>query len=315
MRPKSTTRKPDRKPELQDSRPAAGPESWEEEEVERFRLTPVDPDSILSGSALDRKGAERFARRLFRRKNRLTALVASFDIRASTTYMLHLEEFPGYTKHLADFLAELKSIVIAHRGFFDKFTGDGALVFWPSFEPSIEIDDYCRALHALLQIQVEFLDGILPMLRSRGGLLPRTFGLAIGVDCGEVMVSDLRPSVSQVSVSVYGGGERTLDVGNDPLLKSVTVLGRAVVGAVRMAAEARPNRILYNNYPGHRIADRISEVNERFERPWSVTRGIVPTKEQPNGQFAYELSYPVVEQLVKEHLGDEAWLGRSPRPP
>jgi hypothetical protein len=285
------------------------------EEGERFTLTPVDSAAILAGSALNRKSAEAFSRRLFKRSNRLTALVACLDIRASTTYMLHLEEFPGYSKHLADFLAELKTIVVAQGGFFDKFTGDGALVFWPTFDATLEIDGYCRALHALLQIQAEFLGGILPMLRSRGGMLPRTFGLAIGLDCGQVMVSDLRPSIARVSVSVYNGGEKSFNVGNDPLLKSVTVLGRAVVGAVRMASEAQSNRILCNNYPGHRIAEGLSEVNERFERPWKVTRGIVSTKEQPTGQFAYELSHPVIEQLAKEHLGDDEWLGRSSRPP
>jgi class 3 adenylate cyclase len=299
---------------VQQRRRDAGVDAADETD-EHFRLTPVDPGSIQASSALDRKSAEAYSRRLFKRGNRITAIVVCIDIRASTTYMLNLEEFPGYSKHLADFLAQLKAITVAHRGFFDKFTGDGALVFWPSFESTLGVEAYCRTLHALIQIQVQFLDEILPMLRLRGGLLPRTFGLSIGVDCGEVMISDLRPSIERVSVAPYGGGERSFKVGDDPLMRSTTVLGRAVVGAVRMANEAKPNRILCNNYPGHRIAEGLSEVNDHFERPWHVTRGVVSTKEQPSGQFAYELSYPAVELLAKEHLGDDTWLGRSLGPP
>jgi hypothetical protein len=293
--------------------PDNGPIS-SEEEYERFRLTPVDPGSISAASGLDRSRAEAFSRRLFRRRNRLMALVACVDIRASTTYMLHLEEFTGYSKHLADFLGELKSIVIAHRGFFDKFTGDGALVFWPTFKPSMNTEGFCRALHALLQVQVQFLDEILPMFRARGGLLPKNFGLAIGLDYGEVMVSDLRPSIEKITVSVYQGGERTFDIGKDPLTKSVTVLGRAVVGAVRMASEAKANRFLCNNFPGQRFARSLSDINDKFEKPWSITRGLVQTKEVPGGQFAYELSYPAVEHLADEHLGANEWLGRTPGP-
>jgi hypothetical protein len=285
------------------------------EEYELFRLTPVDPMSISGASGLDRVRAEGFSRRLFKRGNRLTALVASVDIRSSTTYMLHLEEFGGYSKHLADFLGELKAIVIAHGGFFDKFTGDGALVFWPTFKSDFSLDEFCRALHALLQVQVEFLGEILPLLRARGGMLPKEFGLAIGLDYGEVMMSDLRPSIERVTVSVYNGGERTFNIGRDPLTKSVTVLGRAVVGAVRMASEAKANKILCNNYPGQRLARGMSEVNNKFEKQWTITRGYVQTKEVIDGQFAYELSYPAIEALADEHLSGDEWIGRSTRVP
>ena len=88
--------------------------------------------AVAFGRKLSESEAGPIADRLATKGNVAYALVASPDIRDSTTFMLHVEDFDLYGKALASFTAYVGETVVGAGGWFDKFTGDGALVFWLS---------------------------------------------------------------------------------------------------------------------------------------------------------------------------------------
>jgi hypothetical protein len=86
-----------------------------------------------------------------------------------------------------------------------------------------------------------------------------------------------------------------------------TVVGPPVVGAVRMVTTAiEPAKIVANVFLGDRLREQQEGV---YAELGTVTRERRPTKEYPNGQEVYALSFVETPGGASEAPGDE---GRKP---
>ncbi len=217
------------------------------------------------------------------------------DIRQSTTFMLHVEDFDGYARIIANFIAFVKHTAAEKGGWFDKFTGDGALLFWTADSLSLKL--LARILDFAVNIQHNFIEVTIPSFRVVAGCIPEKFGLSIGIDYGRCLVSNL-------------AADQEFEVGGKPLPAettqgSITVLGRAVVGAVRMVSAAGPHEILLNEGPG-----------EFFYREWrkegkedtdtTIKRILVENKDLRGKQFAYRLDRRIIDEDLEKYYNPDA---------
>ncbi|PKN68513.1 MAG: hypothetical protein CVU54_14440 [Deltaproteobacteria bacterium HGW-Deltaproteobacteria-12] len=234
----------------------------------------LSPESIVYSKAASFEDAHQLSSYYEKIKNKAMFAVAMIDIRESTTFMLHLEQFESYALTLADFIYFIRKTVISSGGFFDKFTGDGALIFWDvdNFNPSI----IKKVVYELVKIQQCFIGEIIPLFRQYAGCMPTKYGLSIGLDCGICLLTDLKSDKSNAS---YGYPQLNNSI------NSVTVLGRPVVGAARMVAQAQQHQILINEYIGEYLLRNPNELNEGD----CVLRVEIKNKDLRGNQFAYLL--------------------------
>lgn len=156
------------------------------------------------------------------------AFVMSVDIRRSTELMLKARRPDQFADFLTTLCRSLESIVKAHHGVFDKFTGDGILAFFPEFFSGPDAAFWC--LSAADKAHAAFKAAYHEHRTSFNSVLTDV-GLGIGVDYGPVHV-----------VQVAGG---------------VTVVGPPVVYACRLSGA--PAGKTYLNQPAYeKVLDRIS---------------------------------------------------------
>lgn len=255
----------------------------------------LPPDAIAVSKAISVAEATKISRSLFRKKNTVKAVVAALDIRRSTTFMLHVEDFDWYARKLANFIAFVRSAAATRGGWFDKFTGDGALLFWPDDELGTNL--LTRVLDFATVVQTNFIKTTLPQFRVVAGCIPENFGLSIGLDYGRCLLSDMQP-------------ETTVTYDGKPLASSlhpssITVLGRAVVGAVRMVGAAGPHETLLNEGPGE-FFYRIWEEHKLDHPEIQIKRVMVENKDLASRQFAYRLYHQAIADALAVHYNPEA---------
>ena len=280
------------------------PPGAEDQEVEL-----LSEEAIHNGSSLSREEGEiaRFQSNLaaLGRDNYCEVVVLSVDIRESSIALVNAEDFTEYSRALTDFVCYIKD---TWRGafkesdpkkkgrFFDKFTGDGVLCFWvlpeePSKDDADTEDEHEKTLLQYfydiwnerikqtidfsVEITCKFMENFLPSIRKACGLLPKRFGLSIGVDAGECLLTELRSSVSVKGFKDWYReqyGEMKRHDNEDEVKRglpkrivvsnNVTVIGRPVIGATRMVGVARPYEILVNCYPGAALKAKIDDPRE-----------------------------------------------------
>lgn len=223
-------------------------------------------------------------------------IVVSVDIRKSSIALVNVEDFQAYQDAICDYVCHIaatwrlinksyKNIEENHICFFDKFTGDGAIFFMalPDIEKyyKTDFDEYKRrwlislkeAIQYCNDIVIKFLKTALPEIRNACGLLPADFGLSIGIDVGECLITDMRRSEEYKSdykkefkeARKYEDdynkdkdkGMRIEDTFED-IGGNITVIGRPVIGASRMVENAAPYEILINTYGGANLYDDIT---------------------------------------------------------
>ncbi len=212
--------------------------------------------------------------------NRAYTFVVSLDIRKSTTVMLHYEDFNHYAATMAEFLCRLKDKCHELGGWFDKFTGDGALLFWTKeMEPtSKDIDqEFYRLASKVLEFcdysQNLFINEIKHKFMVSAGCIPEKYGLSIGVDYGSCILTDL---------PMLGINREVMKRATD----NVTVLGRAVVGAVRMCSAANADCVYWNQTAGNYLIHRP----QLFEK-YKISEVQAKNKDlQGDNQIAYDVS-------------------------
>jgi len=213
---------------------------------------PVGGRSRLPPEALSDLGSER--------STPVEATVVVGDLRLST-YLLKESVRPNlFARFIVGFTEATRSLVQARDGWFDKFTGDGFIVFWigepdPPFLLET-VPGFCQEVRGAAG---KLIDG----LRRNSRNFPAGVGLSLGIDAGPCEL-------------VYVGG-------------SLTLVGSPIVGATRMASSAGAGETLANVHIGgvlERDRDALSESRIGLER---VT---ARTKEYPEGQEAYRLRFP-----------------------
>jgi class 3 adenylate cyclase len=200
----------------------------------------------------------------------LQMFVMAADIRESTMLMKEAVRFERFAKIMDKFVSAVRSGIGTPGGWFDKFTGDGFLAYW--IVPTTQKDEYqqrfveaagnlAHTAHELIEL---FHRRVLVDFRRNSRNLSDGVGLSIGLDAGPGFLVEI-------------AGELTL-------------VGPPVVGAVRMVnAASRPQEIFANVYLGEHLHDGQDGVYEALGM--TATRESRPTKEYPNGQEVYSLTF------------------------
>jgi class 3 adenylate cyclase len=194
------------------------------------------------------------------RSTPVEATVIVGDLRLST-YLLKESVRPElFARFIVGFTEATRSLVQSREGWFDKFTGDGFIVFWiGGLAPPLLLDTvpgFCQEVRGAAS---KLVDG----LRRNSRNFPAGVGLSLGIDAGPCEL-------------VWVGG-------------SLTLVGSPIVGATRMASSASAGETLANVHVGgalERAGESLADARVGVER---VT---ARTKEYPEGQEAYRLVFP-----------------------
>ena len=218
-------------------------------------------------------------KKLLRVGHSFQMVVLAADIRRSTLLMKESVDLTEFANTIGAFVSAARSLVRREHGWFDKFTGDGFLAYWlvdaefferDDSEPLIlrgqEPDALClsgmRALHASCALIEDFNRVAVPHLRANSRNFPRSDGLSMGIDAGPCNIVDIAGAL--------------------------TIVGPAVVGAVRMVNSATlPDETIMNVYLGEylqRNRQHLCSVDQ-------MTREYRLSKEFPEGQEIYSVRF------------------------
>ena len=195
----------------------------------------------------------------------IEAVVLTVDIRRSSAVLKESIDIPQYAKILDDFVAEFRTVLHYHDGWFDKFTGDGFICYWlveKSFADCMDL-----VLDFSCSVMENFRSYYYPAFVANMRNEPSGIGLSIGVDAGPCYLK--------------------------PIVGDLTIIGSPIVGSVRMCDACRPYNLVLNAYPGSRLLDGMSSVCGRLsdELAYVIEAQSVATKEYPNGQVAYSVQF------------------------
>lgn len=202
--------------------------------------------------------------------NAINAVVMSFDIRMSTILMREAIDAREFARTMTAFVEQASQALGEGVGmWYDKFTGDGYLGYWllnKDEEGALlnicpKVLEICHWFTGAYRLIME------PRFRKNSMNYPSRSGLAIGVDSGPVHL-----------VQIAG---------------ELTIVGKPVVGAVRMVSAAGPYETLVNMQFGQLLLQQEALLKEKHAK--IITRGI-NTKEYPAGQEVYQLKFEALEQ-------------------
>lgn len=181
------------------------------------------------------------------------------DIRGSTHLMREAISSREYATITTAFAEKMKELAHETSGWFDKFTGDGFVVYWIYGSDHTrflgDVVSFCRRAHSA------FVGDIFPRHRKNARNLPTHVGLALGADSGRCALEEIAGDF--------------------------TIIGHAVVGATRMAEAAEKGETLCNVRMGHILA-----ADPVVRGTVDIHEAIAKTKEYPeHGQEAYHLGF------------------------
>lgn len=195
----------------------------------------------------------------------IEAIVLTVDIRRSSCVLKESIEIPQYAKILDDFVAEFRTVLHYHGGWFDKFTGDGFICYWlveQSFPERMEtVLDFCCSV--MNNFRSYYYPAFVGNMRNE----PAGIGLSIGVDAGPCYLT--------------------------PIVGDLTIIGSPIVGSVRMCDTCPPYHLLLNAYPGSRLQEGMTSSSGRLsdDIAYQLQAKTVATKEYPDGQTAYSVEF------------------------
>lgn len=181
--------------------------------------------------AHERLKSDRAFRALFDNGRECQAVVVSVDIRRSTELMLKATDARGYAAFVTKLCSELRDLVHANFGVFDKFTGDGVLASFPEDFSGPEAIGH--ALVFAKQAHLAFR-ALYDEHRSAFQVVPRNTGLGIGIDFGTVSLVRIGRSLTSVGRPVVYACRlaavpaHTTALNQQARDRAVAVLGKAV---------------------------------------------------------------------------------------
>jgi class 3 adenylate cyclase len=227
----------------------------------------LEPPAITS-SLIDKHAPDNWAetvplsrvQELIRDAVPIQMVVLCADIRRSTLLMKEATDPRHFAAEISGFVNDAKRGIQAHGGWFDKFTGDGFLAYWVCDGPDgweALMPQVAGSCFTLIDAMDARLDRLRPSLQN----LPHGTGLSCGVDIGPTALVTIADEL--------------------------TVLGPAVVGAVRMVSTAsEPRETLVNVGLGSRLFREREAFGSRFG--FDVHRELRATKEYAS-QEVYSL--------------------------
>ena len=195
----------------------------------------------------------------------IEAIVLPVDIRRSSSVLKESIDIPQYARILDDFVAEFRTVLHYHGGWFDKFTGDGFICYWlveNSFAERMEtVLDFCCSV--MDNFRTYYYPAFVSNMRNE----PAGIGLSIGVDAGPCYLT--------------------------PIVGDLTIIGSLIVGSVRMCDSCPPYHLTLNAYPGSRLLESMATVCGRLSEDigYKVETKPVETKEYPDGQVGYSVEF------------------------
>ena len=195
------------------------------------------------------------------------------DIRQSTFLMKESVSPNQFAQITADFMKAVKGTASSNEGWFDKFTGDGFIIYW------IYGDDQSRYIHRIIafcQALLSYFPEVINKYRLNSRNFPAGVGLSLGVDSGPCSL---------------------IEIGD------LNIIGPPIVGASRMVAAAQSFETLFNV--------SIGAVLYKDRKRLAVQNGIhiskkkIMTKEYGEeggrgGQEAYSVKFRIRKN--KHHL-------------
>src|ERR671939_1765757 len=103
------------------------------------------------------------------------------DIRQYTSLMKESVSSKEFAQTTRDFMKAIKSTANTNDGWFDKFTGDGFIIYW------IYGDDpnkYIQRILAFCQALLSYFPEVMNRYRMNSQNFPANVGLSLGVDSG-----------------------------------------------------------------------------------------------------------------------------------
>ena len=188
------------------------------------------------------------------------AVVVVGDLRMSGLLLRESVSPSLYARFLIGFTEAVRGLAADLGAWFDKFTGDGFVVFWlyssEEETPLSTVPLFCRSVLPSSEVLVA-------NLKRTSRNFPVGVGLALGLDAGPCEL-------------VHVG-------------EAITLVGSPIVGATRMVAGARAGEAVVNIGLGGSLeadVERLQAAGIQFERT------VVRTKEFPDGQEAYRMEFP-----------------------
>ena len=180
---------------------------------------------------------------IFQEASSSMTIVVVADIRRSQDLMTYATTPVDYSTRMVHFISTTRQSIDQHHGFFDKFTGDGYLVYFNEAICKAADVDYTECFLDFLKEQKEFsADYFREWSRNVRKLPSGEVGLAIGADLGIVEFHDIE--------------------------NNLVAVGDSVVWASRMASIASANEVIVNNLlfcaleelPGIQFEQRSAET-------------------------------------------------------
>ena len=189
----------------------------------------------------------------------MSLLVLAADVRHSSLLMKEAVDPYRFASTLGGFIKRSRGVVWESRGWFDKFTGDGLLAYWPYTEGT-KNSMLLRVFGAVRRLLNDFDQTYVPQFAANSQNYPEQVRLAVGLDDGYASL---------------------VTIADEP-----TIVGPAVVGAVRMVEAVGPWDVLANVHLGYYVANEVGEG-----RLTGVEASLVSVVTKEYEQQAYFLSF------------------------
>jgi class 3 adenylate cyclase len=182
------------------------------------------------------------------------------DIRQSTSLMKESISSKEFAQITRDFVKAIKSTANTNEAWFDKFTGDGFIIYWIYGD---DLNKYIQRILAFCQALLSYFPEVVNKYRMNSQNFPANVGLSLGVDSGQCTL---------------------IEIGD------LNIIGPPVVGASRMVSAAESFEILLNVSIGASLYKDRKQLAARGVR---VFKKKIKTKEYGEGNGSGQEAYSV----------------------
>jgi class 3 adenylate cyclase len=161
-----------------------------------------------------------------------------------------------------DFMKAVRDTASKNEGWFDKFTGDGFIIYWIYGDEENQ-QKYISQILSFSDALLSIFPEVMNEYRTNSTNFPADTGLSLGIDSGLCTLVNI---------------------------EDLNIIGPPVVGASRMVAEAEPFEVLFNVS----IGTWLNEDKERLARDYGIhiERKYIKTAEYgETGQEAYSVRF------------------------
>jgi class 3 adenylate cyclase len=140
------------------------------------------------------------------------------DIRKSTFLMRESISLKRFALITRDFMKAVRATASKNEGWFDKFTGDGFIIYW-IYGDTTNQEKYISQMLSFSEALLSIFPEVMDEYRKNCTNFPAGSGLSLGIDSGLCTLVNI---------------------------EDLNIIGPPVVGASRMVEEAEPFEMLFN---------------------------------------------------------------------